>query len=479
MPNTFSSTAVDGDSLCMIEKHSRRAVTGALAMMVVFAVVSGTGVSAQSPAEAAKVLRGNAAFGDWREDAPGIRRLITIADLPEITPEVANLVELAPKPAGATPHVPDGCQVEVVASNLEQARVIHLAPNGDLFVSNSSAGEVRVYRVPSGSSAPTESGIFASGLHQPYGMAFYPPGPDPQWLYVANSNGVVRFPYKNGQLKTTAKAEGIVDCIPPTHHWIRDILFIPDGTRLLLAVGSSSNAALDMFPVPRVPGGMDGWNKTHPLGSTWDTEEGRANILSFKPDGTDQKIIATGLRNPSGITIQPATGELWAVINERDGLGDDTPFEYATHVQAGAFYGWPWYFLGAHEDPRHKGEHTDLKDKITIPDVFMQTHSAPLQIVFYEGDNFPIAYKGSAFVTLHGSWDRSRRTGYKVVRLIFDKNGKPTGEYEDFMTGFVISDKQVWGRPTGVTVGKDGALFVTDDGSGTIWRISRKSTAAN
>ena len=166
---------------CTIEKHLLRAVTGALAMAV-FAVASGAGVSAQSPAEAAKVLRGNAAFGDWREDAPGIRRLITIADLPEITPEVANLVELAPKPAGATPHVPDGFQVEVVASNLAQARVIHAAPNGDLFVSNSSAGEVRVYRVPSGSSAPTESGVFASGLHQPYGLAFYPLGPDPQWL---------------------------------------------------------------------------------------------------------------------------------------------------------------------------------------------------------------------------------------------------------------------------------------------------------
>lgn len=449
------------------------------AAMAVSTLMSGAGLFAQSATAPGKVLRGNAAFGDWKEDAPGIRRLITIADLPEITPEVANLVELAPKPAGATPHVPGGFQVEVVASNLAQARVIHTAPNGDLFVSNSSAGEVRVYRVPPGSSIPTETEIFASGLHQPYGMAFYPPGPGPQWLYVANSNGVVRFPYKNGDLKTTGKAQQIVDCIPPTHHWTRDILITPDGKRLLLTVASGSNVALDMFPVPRVPEDLDGWNKTHPLGSAWDTEEGRGNILSFNPDGTDRKILATGLRNPSGITIQPATGELWAVINERDGLGDNTPFEYATHVQTGAFYGWPWYFLGNHEDPRHKGEHSDLKDKITIPDVFMQTHSAPLQIEFYEGDNFPAEYKGSAFVTLHGSWDRSRRTGYKVVRLIFDRNGKPTGEYEDFMTGFVISDKQVWGRPVGVTVAKDGSLFVTDDGSGTIWRISYKKPTHN
>src|SRR5581483_4899777 len=257
--------------------------TIATSVIAIFILMSGAGLFAQSATQTGKVLRGNAAFGDWREDAPGIRRLITIADLPGIGPEVTNLVELAPKPAGATPHVPDGFQVEVVASKLAQARVIHLAPNGDLFVSNSSAGEVRVYRVPSGSAIPTETEIFASGLHQPYGMAFYPPGPNPQWLYVANSNGVVRFPYKNGDLKTTGKAQQIVDCIPPTHHWTRDILFTPDGKRLLLTVASGSNIALDMFPVPRVPGDLDGWNKTHPLGSAWDTEEGRANILSFNP----------------------------------------------------------------------------------------------------------------------------------------------------------------------------------------------------
>jgi len=437
-----------------------------------FAMMRGDISLAQSSSDTAKVLRGKAAFGDWKEDAPGIRRLITLADLPEIAAEVQNLVELAPRPEGTLPRVPEGFKVEVVASHLAQPRVIRPAPNGDLFVANSSADEVRVYRVPSGSATPTVSEVYSQGLHQPYGIAFYPIGPNPKWIYIANSNGVVRFPYRNGDTKATAKPERVVDCIPPTHHWIRDILFTPDGKRLLLAVGSGSNAALDMFPVPRVPGGIEGWNRTHSLGSSWDTEEGRADILSFNPDGGDQQIVATGLRNPSGITIQPATGELWAVVNERDGLGDDTPFEYATHVQYGAFYGWPWYFLGDHEDPRHKGEHTDLKGKITVPDVFMQTHSAPLQIVFYEGDNFPVEYKHSSFVTLHGSWDRSRRTGYKVVRLVFDNNGKPTGEYEDFMTGFVLSDKQVWGRPVGVTVARDGSLFVTDDGSGTIWRIS-------
>ncbi len=234
-----------------------------------------------------------------------------------------------------------------------------------------------------------------------------------------------------------------------------------------------------MFPWPLVPGGIDGWNKTHPLGSAWDSEEGRANILSFNPDGTDEKVYATGIRNPAGITIQPATGQLWAVVNERDGLGNNTPFDYATYVQEGTFYGWPWFYIGGHEDPRHKGEHTDLQDRVTVPDVLIQAHSAPLQIVFYKGEDFPAEYDGSAFVTLHGSWDRSIRTGYKVVRLLFDKSGKPTGEYEDFMTGFVVSDKQVWGRPVGVAVAKDGSLFVTEDGNGTIWRISRTKSVVH
>ena len=429
-------------------------------------------VFAQANGEAGKVLRGQAAFGDWREDAPGVRRLITPRDMPDIGQETANIVEVVPPPSGVLPQVPKGFSVEMVTSGLAQPRVIRVAPNGDLFVANSSANEVRVYRVPSGSAKPGVSEVFATGLHQPYGIAFYPPGLNPAWIYIANSNGVVRFPYKNGDLKTTAKPERIVECIPPTHHWTRDILFTPDGNRLLLSVGSGSNIALDMFPAPRVPGDIDGWNKTHQLGAAWDSEEGRANILSFDPDGKNQKIVATGLRNPSGITIQPATGMLWAVVNERDGLGDNTPFEYATHVQEGAFFGWPWYYIGSHEDPRHKGEHTDLKDQITIPDVLIQAHSAPLQIVFYDGADFPAEYKGNAFVTLHGSWDRSRRTGYKVVRLLFDNSGKPTGEYEDFMTGFVISDKQVWGRPVGIAVAKDGSLFVTEDGNGTIWRVS-------
>jgi glucose/arabinose dehydrogenase len=303
-------------------------------------------------------------------------------------------------------------------------------------------------------------------------------GPNPQWVYVANSDGVVRFPYKNGDLVATGKPERIVERIPWSHHWTRDIAFTPDGKRLLLSVGSGSNVALDMFPQPLVRGGLKAWIETKANGATWDTEERRADVISYDPDGKDEKIFATGLRNCSGLTIRPATGQPWCVVNERDELGDNTPFEYATEVKEGAFYGWPWYYIGAHEDPRHPGKRPDLKDKVTIPDVLMQAHSAPLQIVFYESNAFPAAYKGSAFVAMHGSWNRALRTGYKVVRLIFDSAGKPTGEYEDFMTGFVTSDKQVWGRPVGIAMAQDGSLFVTEDGNGTMWRVAYRQAAS-
>src|SRR5581483_11527661 len=324
---------------------------------------------------------------------------------------------------------------------------------------------------------PSESAVFATkddGLHQPYGIAFYPLGEDPKWIYIANSDGILRFPYRSCDLKVSGKGEAIVEHIPATHHWTRDIAFSPDGKTLYMSVGSGSNVAMDMGKAPFE--GLDAFVSRHPLGAAWDTEENRADVLAFNPDGSNQHIFATGLRNCAGMTVQPATGALWCVVNERDELGDDVPFEYATAVKGGAFYGWPWYYIGGNEDPRHAGERPDLKDKVTVPDVLFQAHSAPLNIAFYEGDDFPAAYKGDAFVALHGSWNRGSRTGYKVVRLHF-KDGKPTGEYEDFMTGFVISKEQVWGRPVGVAVAKDGSLFVSEDGSGTIWRVTHRANA--
>jgi glucose/arabinose dehydrogenase len=425
------------------------------------------------------LLKGKAAFGSWQQDKPGLRRLIKPQDLPPVGKSTPNFSEVAPVPPGAKPRVPPGFLVEMVASGYASPRAIRVAPNGDLFVAASASNTIRVLRVPSGTASPTKNEVFASGLTQPFGIAFYPLGPNPEWIYVANSDGVVRFPYKNGDLIATGKPEQIVGRIPWVHHWTRDIAFTRDGKRLLLSVGSGSNVALDMFPEPEVKGGLQAWIKSEPLGAGWDTEERRADVLSYDPDGKNEKIVATGLRNCAGVTIQPATGLPWCVVNERDELGDNTPFEYATAVKDSAFYGWPWYYIGSNEDPRHKGARPDLKGKVTVPDVLMQAHSAPLQIVFYEGNDFPASYKGSAFVALHGSWNRAERTGYKVVRLLFDNAGEPTGEYEDFMTGFVISDKQVWGRPVGVAVAKDGSLFVTEDGNGTIWRVSHQKVASN
>lgn len=443
----------------------------AMAMVAVVAA----GIAAAHRNDSTGVLKGPAAFGDWRKDEPGVRRLLTPQDLPAplLTPSAANFPETVPMPAGAKPKVPAGFAVEMIATGVKNPRVVRVAPNGDLFVADSKSNTVRTYRLTAGSAKPAASEVFTSDLYQPYGIAFYPSGPNPSWVYIANSDSLVRVPYRNGDLKASAKPERIVERIPWVHHWGRDVVVSADGTKIFYSVGSGSNVALDMFPVP-LDAPFDEWRKSHPLGAAWDTEERRADVLSYDPDGRNEKIVATGLRNCQGMAIHPTTGRLWCVVNERDELGDNTPFEYATEVREGAFYGWPWYYIGGHEDPRKKGARPDLKDQVTIPDVLMQAHSAPLQIAFYQATAFPAEYRGSAFVTLHGSWNRGQRTGYKVVRLPF-RDGKPTGEYEDFMTGFVVSDSQVWGRPVGVAVANDGALVVTDDGSGSLWRVTHQA----
>ncbi len=416
------------------------------------------------------VLKGKAAFGDWHASRPGVVRLIRPQDLPRPDPaqSASNGPERAKMPRGAMPQVLHGFSVQLIASGIRNPRAVRVAPNGDLFVADSRADQVRVYRLPQGSAKPLEQGIFAGGLHQPYGIAFYP-ADNPKWVYVANSNSVVRFAYKEGDLKASAAPETIVSNIPSSHHWTRDIAFSPDGKTMYLSVGSGSNVAEAMGKAPE--GGLENWAREKPLGYAWGSEEGRAEVRAYDPDGGNARVVATGLRNCSGMTVQPETGALWCVVNERDELGDNVPFEYATAVKQGAFYGWPWYYIGSNEDPRHAGERPDLKDKVTVPDVLMQAHSAPLNITFYEGAQFPAEYKGDAFVALHGSWNRSLRTGYKVVRLRF-KDGRPTGEYEDFMTGFVVSDARVWGRPVGVAVARDGSLIATEDGNGTIWRVA-------
>ena len=234
-------------------------------------------------------------------------------------------------------------------------------------------------------------------------------------------------------------------------HWTRDIAFSRDGKKMFVSVGSHSND----FENPK------------------ENEDRRADILEYNPDGTGFRIYASGIRNAVGIAIHPQTGELWASVNERDGLGDDLVPDYITRVKEGGFYGWPWYYIGNHQDPRHKGKHPELADKVIVPDVLVAAHSASLNLCFYTGSQFPSEYKGDIFAAFHGSWNRMKRTGYKVVRVPFDKStGKTRGEYEDFVTGFVTPDGKVWGRPVGITVAKDGALLVSEDGDKTIWRVS-------
>jgi glucose/arabinose dehydrogenase len=424
-------------------------------------------------ASAQSALReGKDAFGSWQRDKPGTIRLIKPQDLPEpgATRSAASVSRIVPRPAGAMPQVPSGFKVDLFAEGLDGPRIIRVAPNGDVFVAETQGGRIRVLRAADGTSKPTANEVYAAGLHQPFGIAFFPNGDDPQWVYVANIDGVVRFPYHPGDLKASAKPETIVANLPHgSGHSTRDIVFTPDGNQMLVSVGSASN---DGEGMGRPPGGLEAWGSEQPLGAAWGYEADRAAVLAFDPDGKNKKLFATGIRNCVGLAVQPQSGTPWCSTNERDGFGDDLVPDYVTSVRENAFYGWPWYYIGRHEDPRHAGERPDLKDKVTTPDVLLQAHSASLGLTFYQGDSFPAEYRGDAFAAEHGSWNRSKKTGYKVVRIRL-KDGVPTGEYEDFVTGFVVNDNEVWGRPVGVAVAHDGALLISEDGNGTIWRVSR------
>jgi glucose/arabinose dehydrogenase len=417
-------------------------------------------------------LTGTAAYGGWRSDAPGTVRHITPESMPApyATQSVGRAPSVVARPAGASLHVPPGFSVAEFASGFEWPRTLRVAPNGDIFLADSGAGRIDVFRAPDGASLPAQTAVFASELSRPYGIAFWPPGPDPRFVYVAETDRVVRFPYRAGDLRAAGPAQVVVPQLPPgVDHWTRDLVFSPDGQRMFVSVGSASNIGTEM--PGKDPAAARAWQQAHGVGAAWGEEEDRADVLVFDPDGHDAHVFATGLRNCAGEAINPADGALWCATNERDELGDDLAPDYATSVRQGAFYGWPWFYIGDHPDPRLNNAPPGLAGHVTVPDVLIQPHSAPLGMTFYEGSMFPPGYRGSAFVALHGSWNRSPRTGYKVVRLLF-RNGKPTGAYEDFLTGFVVSDQAVWGRPVGVAVAHDGALLISEDGNGTIWRVS-------
>ena len=413
----------------------------------------------EAASEREKLLSGTAAMGDWTRDAPGVRCRITVNDLPPPSSNAwaINRARVVERPAGAQLQMPPGFKIEMYAEGFCDPRYLRTAPNGDIFVAESRANQIKVLRDTKGSGKPDVTDIFAErGLNKPFGMAFYPHGDDPQFLYVANTDGVIRFPYSNGDLKARGPAEKLGAHLPGGAgnlrgggHWTRDIVFSPDGKKMYVSIGSRSNVSDDA------------------------AEADRARIFEFNPDGSGRKVYAWGIRNAVGITFRPGSDELWMSTNERDEIGEDLPPDYISSVRPGGFYGWPWFYIGNHVDPRHKGKHPELADKVIVPDVLVEAHSATLSLCFYTGDQFPAEYKGDIFAAFHGSWNRRKRTGYKIVRVPFDHStGKALGEYEDFVTGFVTPDGKVWGRPAGITVAKDGSLLLSEDGNGTIWRVT-------
>jgi len=429
-------------------------------MFLVTLILAGPAVWADGTSQG-PTLTGKSAFADYSQEKPGIRRKLTLADLPEpyATPSADNgpngTTNLIARPQGAWPQAPPGFKVELYATDLGNPRLLRTAPNGDLFLADSEPGKILVFPGVGSDGKAQQTEEFATGLSQPFGIAFYPAGPNPKWIYVGNTDSVVRFPYQNGDLKARAAAQKLADLpgggrLRGGGHWTRDVVFSKDGTRMFVSVGSHSN--------------VDD-SDTHP------EEYHRADVLAFTPEGKFEKVYASGLRNCVGEAINSITGALWCSTNERDALGDNLVPDYITHVEEDGFYGWPWYYMGGHQDPRHPGKHPELKSKVLTPDVLLQPHFASLEMLFYDGAQFPAEYRGDVFAAEHGSWNRATRTGYEVIRVPL-RNGKAIGEYEDFLTGFVTADGRVWGRPVGVAVAKDGSLFVSDDATTSIWHVT-------
>jgi len=416
---------------------------------------------------------------DWKQDEPGRVHSVDLdaLPLPFDTPSARNFPQLVARPPNAKLSVPRGFQVEVFATGLEGPRKMLLMANGDLLVSETSAGRVSIVHPSSDGTRASSTEVYAENLDQPFGLAFYPNAADPQWLYVAETHRVVRYRWQAGKNHADGEPEVVVDGLPSGGHFTRDIAFSPDGRRLFLSVGSGSNVAEEM--PKKSPEATAAWQADHALGAAWGPETLRADVLVFDlPFDTlpaTPKVFATGIRNCVSLTVQPATGALWCTTNERDRLGDNLVPDYSTRVSEGEFFGWPWFYLGSNEDPRLKGERPDLKDHVQKPDVPFQAHSAALNLTFYTASSgksaFPKEYVGDGFAALHGSWNRTFRTGHKLVRVLM-KDGVPTGRYQDFLTGFIVDDGDAWGRPVATVELADGSLLMSDDGGNLIYRIS-------
>jgi glucose/arabinose dehydrogenase len=432
---------------------------------------------AQAAAQPIVVPEASLETANWRLDAPGQLHQIRAGSLPApyATRSSNNHPSVVSMPPGAKLSLPPGFHIDSFATGLEGPRKMLLAPNGDIFVSEIRGGRVSVIHPAADGRRAARMDVFAKDLRQPFGLAFLPNAQDPQWLYVAETNRVIRYPYHVGDVTPRGDAQVVIAQLPSgSGHSTRDVAFSPDGKRMFVSVGSASNVAESM--PKKTPAEIAAWEAQHGLGTAWDSESNRAVVLDFDATSPAQATVyASGIRNCVGLTVQPQNGALWCTTNERDGLGDDLVPDYSTRVTRGQFYGWPWYYLGSTEDPRLKGERPDLAGKVRVPDVLYQSHSASLTMTFYaaSGGNsaFPAAYVGDAFVAFHGSWNRSLRTGYKLVRVQM-RNGEPTGDYEDFVTGFVVDDAHVWGRPVATLELGDGSLLMSEDGNNSIFRIS-------
>ena len=397
--------------------------------------------------------------------------LILLQQLPPpfATPWFRKPTRVVAMPDGHTLTVPDGFTVNVFARDLQLPRFMALAPNGDVLLSEPfrGAGRITVLRDADRDGVAEIRETFATGLNRPFGLALWK-----SYLYVGNNDSVVRFAYAPGQVTASAPPEKVID-LPPSdaaldrdtaerlhidlgqtrgyNHWTRNVVFNPAGTKMYVTVGSSTNATPEEDPR-------------------------RAAIGEYNPEGSGHRIFASGLRNPVGLAWFPGTSTLWTAVNERDHLGDDLVPDFITSVRDGAFYGWPYSYIGRHVDPTVKTPRPDLVATAIAPDVLLPSHAAALGLLFYTGSQFPAAYRTSAFVALHGSINRSKLSGYSVVRVPF-RNGKASGPPEDVLTGFVARDdeeKQAWGRPVGLLQLPDGSLLVSDDGGNRIWRVSYK-----
>lgn len=368
------------------------------------------------------------------------------------TESARNPPRVTPQPDDARLAVPQGFEISVFSEgDYRNPRWIIEGPNGDVFLADSQGNAIYLLRDANKDGKidnATERFTFATGLNRPFGMAVQKVGAQ-TYFYVGNTNSIVRFKYQVGQTKLEGAPEKLID-LPSGGHWTRDILFSRDGRKMYVSVGSSSNVNEGELPI-------------------------RAAINEYNPDGTGHRIFAEGIRNPVSLTWNPAKGEMWTAVNERDLLGDDLVPEYATSVKEGGFYGWPDSYIGKNLDPRVKNPRMNLVNRAIVPDVLIEPHSAALGIEFYTGRMFPREYQGDAFVALHGSWNRKDRTGYKVIRIPFEK-GKPEGGYENFLTGWVPDEtaREVWGRPVGVRMIRDGSLLVVDDGGRKVWRVTYK-----